>query len=117
MKVNELILQYVKGAESFSQLKQLYGKALRAFGAGRNYGFRKIDFESSVCAADKVAMHLDTGDFYRNDNSRDGIAAGVEGITEEEAASVLAACAIWKDHDDLLSIIIYSIISTIILTS
>ncbi|PKY61130.1 hypothetical protein RhiirA4_485701 [Rhizophagus irregularis] len=34
------IPQYMKGAESFSQLKQLYGKALRALSVGWNYGFR-----------------------------------------------------------------------------
>ncbi|PKC05799.1 hypothetical protein RhiirA5_420442 [Rhizophagus irregularis] len=91
----------------------------------------KLTSKAMYSVTDKVANALSYGvkvggrpvgaDYYRNDNSRDGIAAGVEaeiiGITEEEAASVLAACAIWKDHDDLLSIIIYSIISTIILTS
>ncbi|CAB4422437.1 unnamed protein product [Rhizophagus irregularis] len=151
------IPQYVKGAESFSQLKQLYGKALRALSVGWNYVFRfknlglvdaiktfdSTKIEQAVfrniekltskavynSVTDKVANALRYGlklEEDQNDNSRDGIAAGVEGvpaveaaiigITEEEAASVLAACAIWKD-DDLLSIIIYSIISTIILTS
>ncbi|CAB4404448.1 unnamed protein product [Rhizophagus irregularis] len=30
------IPQYVQGAESFTQLKQLYEKALRAFSSGKN---------------------------------------------------------------------------------
>ncbi|CAB4473947.1 hypothetical protein RhiirA5_500459 [Rhizophagus irregularis] len=34
------IPQYVQGAESFTQLKQLYGKALQAFSSGKNYAWR-----------------------------------------------------------------------------
>jgi hypothetical protein len=42
--MEKYIPQYVKGAESFPQLKLLYEKVLRAFSSGNNYGWRFKNF-------------------------------------------------------------------------
>ncbi|POG65225.1 hypothetical protein GLOIN_2v1844853 [Rhizophagus irregularis DAOM 181602=DAOM 197198] len=109
--IEKQIPQYVQGAEAFPSLKQMYEKVIKAFTSGRSYSWRfknlglvdalkaimspekieaaifqnleKVTSRSVYSAADKVANALRFGGVS-------AVESAIIGITEEEAASVLA---------------------------